>query len=180
MQVGRTAKVVAFLCVGVAASLPVMAKEAVALDQGRIHHYYNEGDFDHVVAVIDSFTNSHKIYSHDDSIFIAKHLSVVYAANPATREKGKGYMYRLLDLMPSAKIVDMFVSDEIDRIFEKVREEYGVRDEMMSKQKPETKSSLKPVYWIAGGVAFAAISGTVIYYMNSDPPKDKVYGLPPK
>jgi hypothetical protein len=57
------------------------------------------------------------MYSLEDSIFIVKHLTVVYMANPATREKGKGYVFRLLELMPSVKIVDMFVSDEIDGIF---------------------------------------------------------------
>src|SRR3954462_5919999 len=36
-------------------------------------------------------------------------------------------MHMLLKLLPSAKLVDMFVSDEIEFIFEKVREEYVVR-----------------------------------------------------
>ena len=36
-------------------------------------------------------------------------------------------MYRLLEMMPSAELVDMFVSDEIDRIFDKVRKEFIAR-----------------------------------------------------
>jgi hypothetical protein len=101
------------------------AKET--LDQGRIHDLYNNGDFDPVVTVIESFVQRNKTYSLADSIFIAKHLAVVYSANPATREKGKYYMFRLLELLPSAKLVDMYVSDEVDRIFDKVREEFMVR-----------------------------------------------------
>jgi len=37
-------------------------------------------------------------------------------------------MFRLLELLPSAKLVDMFVSEEIDRIFDKVRDEFNVRN----------------------------------------------------
>lgn len=123
-------------CVGVAApklttpkAEPAVPAQAV-LDQARIHSLYDDGDFDRVVAMIDSFTAGRKSYSVYDSVFIAKHLAVVYTANPATREKGKGYMFLLLDLMPSAKIVDMFVSEEIDRIFDKVKEEFTVREKL--------------------------------------------------
>jgi hypothetical protein len=106
------------------------------LDQKRIHAIYSEGDFEGVIASIDSFTQANKTFSQSDSVFIAKHLAVVYTANPATREKGKNYMFRLLALLPSAKIVDMFVSDEIDHIFEKVREEYVVRRESLGMDEP--------------------------------------------
>lgn len=98
-----------------------------ALDQKKIHAEYNEGSFERVTAALESFMARNKTYSLDDSIFIAKHLAVVYSANPQTREKGKYYMYRLLALLPSAKLVDMYVSDEIDRIFDKVREEFMTR-----------------------------------------------------
>jgi hypothetical protein len=76
---------------------------------------------------IQAFTEANKTYSRADSLFIAKHLSVVYAANPTTREKGKHYMVILLEKMPGAELVDMFVSDEIARIFEYVRKELQTR-----------------------------------------------------
>jgi hypothetical protein len=102
-----------------------------SLDQKSIHQAYIEGEFESVVAAIDSFTKANTTFSRSDSVFIAKHLAVIYTANPETREKGKNYMFRLLNLLPSAKIVDMFVSDEIDHIFERVREEYVVRQESL-------------------------------------------------
>ena len=111
------------------------------LDQKRIHETYTEGDFEAVIAAIDSFTLVNKVFSHSDSVFIAKHLAVIYTANPKTREKGKNYMFRLLSLLPSAKIVDMFVSDEIDHIFEKVREEYVVRQEFLGQKAPSKLES---------------------------------------
>src|SRR4051812_39482680 len=89
------------------------------LDQKKIHNDYNDGNFETVTNSLEGFMRRNKTFSHGDSVFIAKHLAVVYSANPATREKGKYYMNRLLELLPSAKLVDMYVSDEIDRIFEK-------------------------------------------------------------
>lgn len=100
------------------------AVQAVPLNQTDIHAAYNEGDFDKVTTLIDAFTKANKTYTRTDSIFIAKHLAVVYSANPQSREKGRYFMYRLLEMMPSAELVDMFVSDEIDRIFDKVRKEF--------------------------------------------------------
>jgi len=117
------------LAVAGARSAPAPAAETQSqtLDQKAIHSKYNEGDFDAVTNMLESFKKRNKEYSKADSIFIAKHLAVVYSANPTTREKGKYYMNILLELLPSAKLVDMYVSDEIDRIFEKVREEFMTR-----------------------------------------------------
>lgn len=105
------------------------APAPVKLDQAAIQSAYNDGDFDKVVKIINDFTLQTPKTSRADSIFISKHLAVVYSANPQTREKGKYYMYRLLEMMPSAELVDMFVSDEVDRIFEKVRKEFMVRQQ---------------------------------------------------
>ena len=97
------------------------------LNQKKIHADYNEGNFEKVTSELEGFMSRNKTYSLEDSVFIAKHLAVVYSANPETREKGKYYMFRLLAMLPSAKLIDMYVSDEIDRIFDKVREEFLAR-----------------------------------------------------
>jgi hypothetical protein len=122
-------RVLPFLLIASAALAASPAPSASAasrdnLDQKRIHSDYNDGNFEKVVAALEGYMSAHSTYSFQDSVFIAKHLAVVYSANPDTREKGKYYMYRLLTLLPSAKLVDMYVSDEIDRIFDKVREEF--------------------------------------------------------
>lgn len=158
------------------------------LPQKEIRTAYSDGDFDGVIAAIDSFTQAHKSYGQGDSVFIAKYLAVIYTANPLTREKGKHYMFRLLDLQPSAKIVDMFASDEILRIFEKVKEEFVVRRESLREDKlgnqgsnpPEArkKGISHPFYWIAGGITIAALGGTAIYLLQPEKTADKVYELP--
>lgn len=97
------------------------------LDQAAIHSLYTEGEFEKAEANLLAFQKNHRAYSRSDSLFIAKHLSVIYSANPDTREKGKYHMYQLLTLDPKAKLVDMIISDEIDRIFTKVKEEFETR-----------------------------------------------------
>jgi hypothetical protein len=127
-----------------AAPAAAPAPSGSVLDQKAIHNAYNEGDFDKVTKLIETFTKANKTYSRNDSIFIAKHLAVVYSANPQTREKGKYYMYRLLEMMPSAELVDMFVSDEIDRIFEKVRKEFVARQKGFGVDSTQISSPEKP------------------------------------
>src|SRR5687767_10985043 len=98
------------------------------LDRDAVSTAYNEGEFEQVVATLEAFIKSRKEgYSRADSIFVAKHLAVVYSANSDTREKGRHYMYRLLELVPSAELMDMYVSEEIERIFERVRKEFTHR-----------------------------------------------------
>lgn len=111
------------------ALLPMGAAAAgKPLNQIAIHYQYNDGDFPAVISAIDTFTRAHKTYSRADSIFIARHLAVVYTANPDTREKGKYYMYQMLDLIPSGDLVDMYVSDEIEKIFSYVKREHVVKN----------------------------------------------------
>lgn len=172
------------------------------LDQKAIHEKYNDGDFDAVILAIEKFRQGHASYSRTDSTFIAKHLAVVYSANPATREKGKYYMYQLLEMLPSAKLVDMYVSDEIDRIFEKVREEFVARQQsfgvdstqmniphkapvtptlgQVARREPEQTSQSKATgskshttYWMAGAAAGIAAAGVIVYFVLSTPDNHK-------
>ncbi len=192
------------VCAKESGAVPVSPPHS--LDQMAIHRAYIEGEFESVVGAIDAFTKANQTFSRSDSIFIAKHLAVIYAANPETREKGKNYMFRLLNIQPSAKIVDMFVSDEIDRVFEKIREEYAVmqaslgpaaptkpdsnrdaRDTLKSDRNPSPtpeaaadrkNGSSRRLYWIAGGAALVTIGGTLLYLLQPEKAADKVYDLP--
>lgn len=103
------------------------AHASQALNQDAVHKDYENGDFDAVIQKIDSFQKQNPTYFKSDSLFIAKHLSVVYAANPKSVEVGKYWMYQLLSLMPAADLAGMYVNEEIDRIFEKVRREFIAR-----------------------------------------------------
>ena len=189
----RLAKI--FLACLFAAAAPSAAGPArpsmpETLDHKTIHGQYNEGDFEAVTAALEAFMQRNRSYSHEDSVFIAKHLAVVYSAHPATREKGRYYMHRLLELVPSAKLVDMYVSEEIDRIFDKVREEFLARQRSFGVDtartalparapvreapppaqpvKPEKPAKGKAGFWIAGGAAVALAGGTVAYFVHQN------------
>jgi hypothetical protein len=175
---------------------------ATTLDQKKIHSQYNEGDFEVVIKAIEGFRKANKTYSREDSLFIAKHLAVVYSANPESREKGRYYMYQLLELLPSAKLIDMYVSDEIDRIFDRVREEYLTRQHSFGvdtaqvrasqtapatarpREEPTGAQPAKPAvrrkgnpayYWAAGGAAVVAVGVAAYFIFSAEPAPDKVY-----
>src|SRR4051812_15022859 len=100
----RNIFLLAALCAFRAAAAP-----ARPLDQGRIHSNYHNGDFDKVIRELEGFLKSGKPCPRADSLFLEKHLAVVYAANPGTRELGRYHMFRMLDLAPGSDLLDMFV-----------------------------------------------------------------------
>jgi hypothetical protein len=175
---------------------------AQPLDQKAIHAEYNEGNFEPVIAALEGYMARNASFSHSDSVFIAKHLAVVYTANQATREKGKYYMHRLLELLPSAKLVDMYVSEEIDRIFDKIREEFIARQRHFgvdvagtapgnppagpggsapAREERREKSQVgRAAFWIIGGTAVSVAGLATAYYLHSaeEPASDRVFHVP--
>jgi len=114
-----------------------------SLDTLRIHDYYKNGDFDKVIQSLEGFQKTKRTCSLSDSLFLEKHLAVVYAANPATRERGRYHMYKLLDLSRNSDLLEMFVGEEVDGIFEKVRKEHEVKNPVLASEvntNPTTQS----------------------------------------
>jgi hypothetical protein len=178
---------------------------AATIDLNAVHNAYNDGDFDAVIKLTDPFTNGKGTFTRSDSAFVIKHLAVVYCANPKTREKGKFYMYRLLEMLPSAELVDMYVSDEVDRLFDKVRKDFktrqknfGVDTTLISfpEKEPAPKASvasqaapppdppkkvagkkrIDPIwFWVAGGGVVVGAGIATILLMQSDSPEGKTY-----
>lgn len=92
-----------------------------------MHAEYGDGNFESVAQILEDYRARHDRYRVADSVVIAKYLGVVYAANPATREKGKYWLYRMLQLDPGQDLVDLYVGEEVQGVFEKVRQEFIVR-----------------------------------------------------
>jgi hypothetical protein len=158
-------------CFWQALSLPGI-KEDGSLDKETISNFYFEGNFVKVVEALEHFRDNNPDASKEDMIFVLKHLSVVYASQDETREKAESFMYQLLKLEPNIDLIDMYVSDNIEAIFNKVKERHnrltppsGVGGKMAEsnestssgkgKPKPEKKSK-KWLLWAAGGTALAA------------------------
>ena len=161
-----------FLAAFLAAIAPRL--QAAELNQVAIHYKYSDGDFPSVIQAIDAFTHAHKTYSRGDSVFIAKHLAVVYTANPDTRERGKYYMFQLLELVPSAELVDMYVSDEIENIFMRVRKEYDSRRSETAAQASADREARKPLWqkpwvWAAGGTAVLGVTAAILWWPDDKP-----------
>ena len=92
-----------------------------------MHAEYGDGNFETVVQILESYRARHDRYRAADSVVVAKYLGVVYAANPDTREKGKYWLYRMLQLDAGQDLVDLYVGEEVQGVFEKIRQEFIVR-----------------------------------------------------
>lgn len=140
------------------------------LDQKAIHDEYVNGNFETVIKRITAFQKENPGHSRQDSIFIARHLAVVHAANPKSVEAGKHWMHRLLLISPTADLSGMYVSEEIDRIFERVKREARVRSGDGGRRK---------WLWLgAGGTALvAAVTTWMLFDGDSEGPARTVVGV---
>jgi hypothetical protein len=94
---------------------------------------YYDGDFDKVEKALSTFLKTRRNISQEDSIFSLKYLSVVYAANPDTKDKAEVMMYKLLKLVPTIELLDMYVSDSIQSIFSSVKQKIEMEREYQKK-----------------------------------------------
>jgi hypothetical protein len=129
-------------------------------------------------------------------VFIFKHLGVMYAATPATREKGRYYMAQLIYVEPTARILDMYASDMIYLIFRNVQEEFANKNPNVAKPAvvdttpaPVAETAPAPVpvaqgasprrnkaYWITGG-AVVAVGAIGLVYVLMDSPEPKRHNI---
>lgn len=98
-----------------------------SLDRARVHAEYGDGNFETVIRLLEDFRKIRDSYPASDSFFVAKYLGVVYTSNPASREKGKYWLYRMLQIDPAADLIDMYVGEQVGRTFDKVRQEFIVQ-----------------------------------------------------
>ncbi len=97
------------------------------VDQQKVHAEYGEGNFETVVQILEDYRAKHDQYRVADSVYIAKYLGVIYTSNPDSREKGKYWLYKMLQMDPGADLVDLYVGEEVEKTFEKVKSEFIVR-----------------------------------------------------
>lgn len=176
------------------------AETVSALDTARIHATYLDGDFDKSIRILEgALKGGGKGLNHADSVFIFKHLGVMYAASPDTREKGRFYMLQLISIEPTAKILDMYASDMIYLIFHNVQEEYekkhgGAVSKTDSAAAPPPAAGLAAsprdsvrapaaaqparnrrgaLYWAVGGAAVAAGTAGLLFILLDHPEPKK-------
>ena len=171
-----------------------VARPDAGLDSAAVRKYYLDGDFDPAIQLLEAALQSKTAYSHDDSAFIFKHLGVMYAARYETREKGKHYMHRLLQVEPTARILDMYASDMIYMIFKNIQDEFeasrrrlaradsnlgggrgtGPMQDPPPRQGPGPRPESQPrkrstAFWVGAGAAAAVVAGATWYYYSDEP-----------
>jgi hypothetical protein len=167
-----------------------------SLDREKVHEMYMNGDFDKVSDVLEEYRKAHDSLDQDEKIFVYKYLGVIYCSNPKTRPKGEAFLFSLLQLVPTITLLDMYISDAVESIFDRVRERYAQlaierrrdADNYRTPSKPSVRSGAEPakaapeprpaaqvgtetqswawVYWAAGGAAVA--SAVAVYWLASD------------
>lgn len=182
-------------------SLNTSKKSAPILDTALVRKEYLDGDFDQAIELLEKGLKEKRPFTHYDSVFIFKHLGVMYAAKYDTREKGKYYMHQLLLVEPTAKILDMYASDMIYMIFKNIQDEFeettgrltraqshvnGNAQTRPSENKPadkpvakEAKSSDHTLLWVGVGTV-AVGAGVAAYFLLASSPSSTqdTHGLP--
>ncbi len=151
-----------------------------------------DGEFESAIGQLENAASKGYLKSHADSVFAYKHLGVMYAAQYETMEKGKGYMYRLLSIEPTVKILDMYASEMIYMIFRNVQAEFQIRtidpktlstvsknpvpsDSVKAKAKIVTVRPRAWPYWTAGAVALAGMGAVAYFVMQERPSEPRHY-----
>jgi hypothetical protein len=183
------------ICFQTGWSIPGITPEGL-IDREKITEFYFDGDFQKVMHALEHFRKNNPNAAKDDRIFMFKYLSVVYAANPDTRDKAESYMYQLLKMVPTATLIDMYISDSIKAIFKNVKEEYQARMQYLDSKKstepdqkqvsaepppsPKTGADKDPspgkngrskkwIWWTVGGVTVAgAVTAFVLLSGNNE------------
>ncbi len=189
---------------GTPAGKPASSKTGsrLILDTAHVHTVYLDGDFDQAIRILDGALKSRKSLTHGDSVFIFKHLGVIYAATPSTREKGRYYMLQLISIEPTAKILDMYASDMIYLIYRNVQEEFETKhgksvplvaavdtvpapapiapqDTAPAPKTAKQAGGHNTLYWVTGGTVVAAgAAGLLFILLDSPKPKKHNITLP--
>ena len=108
------------------------------LDKPTISKAYFEGEFWTVINALEAFRKTGYNKNREDSVYAFKYLSVVYAADPTTRVKAESYMYQLIRMMPTIDLLDLYISDNIQSIFVKVKSDY---EKIESHKEPDNTSA---------------------------------------
>ncbi len=126
-------------------SLPCHAMKGInpdgSLDKTTLSKAYFEGEFWSVITALEEYRkNGLATATRDDSVYTYKYLSVVYAADPSTRQKAESFMYLLLRMMPTIDLLDLYISDNIESIFQKVRSDFARMQKLSETNKVGTRT----------------------------------------
>ncbi len=152
------------------------------LDKPTISKSYFEGDFERIKWPLEEYLQHFPASAtKEDSIFVYKYLSVIYAADSSTRKKGESCMVQLIKMKPTIELIDLYISDNIAAIFKDVKQSYFqqqkyIREhDVLGNEKKDTIAVVSPktrskewLWWTLGGVGTATIITGTILALNQD------------
>ena len=155
------------------------------LDKSAISKAYFEGDFERIMYPLEEYRQHFPASAtKEDSIFVYKYLSVIYAADSSTRHKGESCMVQLIKMKPAIELIDLYISDNIAAIFKGVKQSYlhqqkYVREhDILGNKKKDplvvatsATHSKKWIWWTLGGVGTATIITGTALALNQDSKK---------
>ena len=108
-----------------------------AINRSEIQALYFSGEFEPLIALLENMRHQRRLRDREDSVFIFKYLGVIYGADEATRKKAESFLFQLLKLKPNADLTDMGVGDNIETLFQRVRDRYAktYRDTTFDRQR---------------------------------------------
>jgi hypothetical protein len=130
---------------------PVRSSKSSGIDTIRLHQTYRDGDFDILITLAESAIKSAAHATASESLFVHKHLAVVYAKNPEKGEMAKYHMIRMLNIDPQATLYDMDASDAVYALFDRVKAENDVRIRRRSGATPTSTGSRQKTRGFDGG-----------------------------
>jgi hypothetical protein len=167
------------------------SKPKPLVDTAVIRKLYLDGEFEPAIEILETGLTEKRPFNHVDSVFIFKHLGVMYAAKYETRERGKYFMHQLLMTEPTARIMDMYASDMIYMIFKNIQDEFDQTRGRLSRAEdhvrgnaqsdgdpalqggagqPAKASKGHALIW-AGATTAIVAAGVAAYFILSDEPK---------
>ncbi len=105
-------------------ALPITA---MTIPKETVEGYLEEGEIEKAEAALSSYLRNPAELNFSDSVYIFKHLGVLYAADPKRGEKADSLFTRLLELDPYASLHDTYASHTLVLRFQKIREAYRQR-----------------------------------------------------
>lgn len=159
------------------------------LDTASVRALYMDGEFEPALKKLEYARRMGWLKTHGDSVFTFKHLGVMYTAKYETQETGKRFMYQLLSIEPSVRILDMYASDMIYMIFKNVQAEYEMRmarpgtDTLKpvsgnmgpSTGRPQTSVRHTWPYWIAGAILVVGTGSAAYFLLENETNKPTRY-----
>ncbi|HLP43051.1 MAG TPA: hypothetical protein VK465_16205 [Fibrobacteria bacterium] len=150
-----------------------------SLDKEAISAAYFEGEFNNVLPPLETYRqNFPETATKEDSIFVYKYLSVIYAADTATKARAISCMVQLLKLTPAISLIDLYISDQIQSLFNSVKKDFLEQQKYVRNfdangypisRDGEKPKSRKWVWWTLGGLGTAAaVTGAIVLLSDNE------------